>query len=446
MLDRRAVIGMLGMGAFAGTASFAASRQAAAAERAARATRGLPPLKITKVKSILTQPAKARLVVVKVETSEPGLHGLGCATFTQRAQAVAVAVDKFLAEFAPGRDADNIEDMWQTAYTSSYWRNGPVLNNALGGLDMALWDIKGKRAGMPVYQLLGGKCRFAVDTYTRAEADRLEDLPELVQRFMSEGFRHVRIQLGGYGGANISGKADYQDAGFGLPSDKHMPLREYIKAVPRIFEHVRETCGDDVELLHDIHERISPRDAIRLIKDVEPYRPFFIEDPFPPEPNKGYFEQLRRETTVPISMGELFNNPHEWTDLIVERLIDYIRVHISQIGGITPARKLAALSECFGVKTAWHGPPDTSPVGHAANAHLDLAISNFGIQEMSHLDQATRDIFPGAPTFENGYMFVNEAPGLGVDIDEKVAARFPIAEAADNWLPIRRSDGSAVRP
>jgi len=440
------MMGLLGTGAFVGTANLLRRTGHAAEQQSAQATRGLPRLKITKVKAILTQPDTARLVVVKVETSEPDLYGLGCATFTQRAQAVAVAVDNFLAEFARGRDPDNIEDIWQTAYTSSYWRNGPVLNNALSGLDMALWDIKGKRAGMPVYQLLGGKCRFAVDTYARAGADDLQTLQELVQGFMADGFRHVRIQLGGYGGTKISGQADFQAAGFGLPEDQHMPLRAYLEAVPQMFEHIRKSCGDEVELLHDIHERVSPRDAIRLIKDLEPYRPFFIEDPFPPEPNHEYFQQLRRETTVPIAMGELFNNPHEWTGLIVQRLIDYIRVHLSQIGGLTPARKLAALAEHFGVKSAWHGPPDVSPVGHAANAHLDLAISNFGIQEMSFLNQATQDVFPGSPTFKNGYMVVHEAPGFGVDIDEKLAARFPLPDQPDNWLPIRRSDGSAVRP
>jgi len=446
MLNRRSMLGMGGSGAIAAAAGILGGAGQAAEQRYAHAVRGLPRLKITGVKTILTQPDTARLAVVKVETSEPGLYGLGCATFTQRAQAVAVAVDRFLAEFAQNRDPDNIEDLWQTAYTSSYWRNGPVLNNALSGLDMALWDIKGKRAGMPVYQLLGGKCRFAVDTYARAGADDLETVQELVQGFMADGFRHVRIQLGGYGGAKTAGQADFHRAGFGLPDDQHMPVSAYLKAVPRMFEQVRKTCGDDVELLHDIHERISPRDAIPLVKELEVYRPFFIEDPFPPEPNKGYFEQLRRATTVPIAMGELFNNPHEWSDLITERLIDYIRVHISQIGGLTPARKLAALAEHFGVKTAWHGPPDVSPVGHAANAHLDLAIPNFGIQEMSFLNQATLDVFPGSPTIRNGYMFVSETPGFGVDVDEKLAARFPVSESADNWLPLRRSDGSAVRP
>ncbi len=440
------MMGIFGTGALAGAAGLIGRCTGAAERQFAQATKGLPRLKITNVKAILTKPDRARLVVVKVDTSEPGLYGLGCATFTQRASAVAVAVDRFLSAFAKGRDPDNIEDMWQTAYTSSYWRNGPVLNNALSGLDMALWDIKGKRAGMPVYQLLGGKCRFAVDTYVHGRGDTLKELEDSVRGHMENGFRHVRIQMGGYGGANISGRADFQEAGFGLPVDKHMPRRPYLKAVPEMFEHIRTACGDEVELLHDIHERIDPRDAIRLITQLEQYRPFFIEDPFPPEPNKAYFEQLRQQTTVPIAMGELFNNPHEWSDLISERLIDYIRVHLSQIGGLTPARKLAALAEHFGVKTAWHGPPDVSPVGHAANAHLDLAISNFGIQEMTSLNETTQDVFPGSPTFKNGYMFVNEAPGFGVDINEELAAKFPIPDGAGNWMPIRRSDGSNVRP
>jgi mannonate dehydratase len=415
-------------------------------EKLADATRGMAPLKIRSVKAILTRPATANLVVVKVETSEPGLYGLGCATFTQRAQGVAFAVDKYLADFAKDRNPDNIEDLWQTAYTSSYWRNGPVLNNALSGLDMALWDIKGKRAGLPVYQLLGGKCRFAVDTYKRAGADSMDELLELVQAYMEEGYRHVRIQLGGYGGTKISGQAPFKQLGYGLADDQYMSLPDYLKSVPRMFEAVRSACGEEVELLHDIHERVSPRNAMGLIQNLEPYRPFFIEDPFPPEPNLEYFRQLRSKTNVPIAMGELFNNPHEWTDLIAERLIDYIRVHISQIGGLTPARKLAMLAEHFGVKTAWHGPPDVSPVGHAANAHLDLASSNFGIQEMTELDEVTREVFPGSPTFDKGYMYVNETPGLGVDIDEQLAGKFPASDSSGNWLPIRRADGSAIRP
>ncbi len=444
-MNRRQVFKHLGCGAAAGMLGFLGRPDKSTAETYSKATNGLPPLKITNMKPILTCPQGQRLVVVKVETSEPGLYGLGCATFNQRAKAVAVAVEEYLAPFARGRDADNIEDIWQTAYTSSYWRNGPVLNNALSGLDQALWDIKGKRANMPVYQLLGGKCRFAVDCYAHSHGRDFQELEQSVRGNMVKGFRHIRIQLGGYGSAHLSKKPDFKDAGFGLSSDGHMEPYPYIKSTPKMFEHIRKTCGDEIELLHDIHERIEPIDAINLIKKLEQYRPFFIEDPFPPESN-GYFELLRQQSSTPIAMGELFNNPHEWVGLITGRLIDFIRVHISQAGGLSVARKIAALGEWFDVRTAWHGPGDVSPVGHAANAHLDLAISNFGIQESVYFNEETREIFPGSPTMKNGYMHVNEAPGFGVDIDEKLAKKFPLPEDPGYWRPIRRSDGSAVRP
>ncbi len=219
----------------------------------------------------------------------------------------------------------------------------------------------------------------------------------------------------------------------------------YVRATIKMFEHIRSTCGDEVELLHDIHERIPPIQAINLVKELEQYHPFFIEDPFAPEDN-GYFKLLRQQTSTPIAMGELFNNPHEWVGLVSERLIDFIRVHISQIGGLSVARKLAALCEWFNVRSAWHGPGDVSPVGHAANAHLDLAIPNFGIQESVRFSQKTQEVFPGYPTMKDGYMYVNEAPGLGVDIDEKLAAKFPLPEHPGYWSPVRRSDGTAVRP
>jgi mannonate dehydratase len=354
-------------------------------------------------------------------------------------------VEEYLDPFCRGRDADNIEDLWQTAYTSSYWRNGPVLNNALSGLDQALWDIKGKRAGMPVYQLLGGKCRFAVDCYTHSSGKDLAALEESVARNIDRGFRHIRIQLGGYGSPQLSQEAHFQDEKFGLPVESHMDARPYLNSVPRMFEHIRGKFGDEIELLHDIHERLEPIQAIQLCKELERYHPFFIEDPFPPEAN-GYFRQLRQQCSVPIAMGELFNNPHEWVGLISERLIDFVRVHLSQIGGLTPARKLAALAEYFQVRTAWHGPGDVSPVGHAANAHLDLAVPNFGIQESVQFNEATREVFPGAPTLKNGYMHVSEAPGLGVDLNEELARKFPLPESPGFWLPTRRKDGTAVRP
>ncbi|UCC97366.1 MAG: bifunctional D-altronate/D-mannonate dehydratase [Phycisphaerales bacterium] len=444
-MNRRSLMKSVGFGIAAGTLGIASRGDETLANEYAKATKGLPPLKITNVKAILTAPEGIRLCVVKVETSEPGLYGLGCATFNQRPLPVVVAVDEYLSPFAKGRDADNIEDMWQNAYTSSYWRNGPVLNNALSGLDQALWDIKGKRANMPVYQLLGGKCRFAVDCYTHCSGQDLSRIEASVRRGLERGFRYIRIQRGGYGSPHLSKEAGYKEAGFALKSDSTMEVRPYVEGTVEMFGHVRSTFGPEVELLHDIHERIPPIEAINLVKRLEPYRPFFIEDPFAPEDN-GYFKLLRQQTSVPIAMGELFNNPHEWTGLICERLIDFIRVHISQVGGLSVARKIATLCEWFNVRSAWHGPGDVSPVGHAANAHLDLAIPNFGIQESVRFSDRTREVFSGCPTVKNGYMYVNEAPGFGVDIDEKLAAKFPLPEHPGYWRPVRRSDGTAVRP
>jgi mannonate dehydratase len=320
-----------------------------------------------------------------------------------------------------------------------------VLNNALSGLDQALWDIKGKRANMPVYQLLGGKCRFAVDCYTHCGGNDPKAVEASVKAAMERGFRHIRIQCGGYGSPHLSKKADYKDAGFGLPVDSPMAVRPYVEATVEMFEHVRNTCGKEVELLHDVHERIPPIEAVNLCKRLEPYRPFFIEDPFAPE-DIGYFKMLRQQTSVPIAMGELFNSPHEWVGLLSERLIDFIRVHISQVGGLSVARKIATLGEWFNVRSAWHGPGDVSPVGHAANAHLDLAIWNFGIQESVRFSDRTQEVFPGCPTMANGYMHIHEAPGFGVDLNEDLAAKYPLPENPGYWTPVRRPDGTAVRP
>ena len=443
-MHRRDALRNLGLGAAAGAMGL--RPLPAEAREPVAAAASLPPVRITNVRAIATAPDGIELVVVKVETSEPGLYGVGCATFRQRAHAVVTAVDRYLKDFAVGRIADDIEDVWQTAYVSSYWRNGPVLNNALSGLDQALWDIKGKRAGMPVHQLLGGRCRFAVDTYAHAGGGTPEAVAEQVKGYMGQGFRHVRIQLGSYGAASLAGEPDFRRAGYGMPSDSYMDRHRYMEMIPRLFATVRERCGDRVELLHDIHERLQPTDAIRLVKALEPYRPFFIEDPFSPE-NVGWFRQLRQQTTVPLAMGELYNNPHEWVGPMSERLFDFIRIHISQIGGITPAMKVARLGEWFGVRTAWHGPGDVSPVGHAANAHIDLAVWNFGIQEAVRFSDRLREVFPGAPTMRDGYLIVNEAPGLGVDVDERAAARFPIPEHVNtDWTQLRENDGTPVRP
>lgn len=444
-ISRREAMKLLAAGSATGILGLFASPEMRAESRITPSwALGVAPVKIKSIKAIATAPEGSNLVIVKVDTTEPGLYGLGCATFTQRATAVISAINDYLNDFCTGKDVDNIEDMWQSAYVSSYWRNGPVLNNALSGIDEALWDIKGKRANMPVYQLLGGKCRIAVDCYAHASGPTPEILAERVKQFMAQGFRHVRIQLGGYGGVGtVDKKPDYAEAGFGRNEDMFMDQRVYLKRVPEIFEYVRKTCGEDVELLHDIHERVEPLDAINMIKQLEQYRPFFIEDPFSPE-NMLWFNKLRAATTVPIAMGELFNNINEFRDYMVDQLFDYIRVHISQIGGITPAMKIARLGEWFNVKTAWHGPGDVSPVGHAANAHIDLAVWNFGIQESHFWSEKAQAVFPGCQTYRNGYMYINEAPGLGVDIDEKEAAKYPIGTKS-NWT-LRKGDGTIIRP
>src|SRR6516165_4040439 len=415
--------------------------------------RKLSPLKITNVKTILTAPANIRLVVVKVETNEPGLYGLGCATFTQRARVVETAVDKFLRPFLVGKNPLDIEDLWQSMFVSSYWRNGPVLYNAISGVDMACWDILGKRAGMPVWQLLGGKARRAVDTYRHATGADFKAVEASVRKYMDQGYRHVRAQV------NVPGWATYgSGAGaVGTPKNDDLPEnsrtrvwepRSYVRTVPKLFEHLRKQVGDEVELLHDCHERMPPILALQLAKDLEPYKLFFLEDPLSPE-DVGYFKLMRQQTSTPLAMGELFNNPNEFVALISERLIDFIRIHLSQIGGLTPARKVAALCEFFSVRTAWHGPGDVSPVGHACNVHLDLAIPNFGIQEARAFTQAEEDVFPGCPTLRNGYYWANDKPGFGIDLDEKLAAKFPIQDDPPfdmRWGNYRRLDGTIVKP
>ena len=406
-------------------------------------------VKITDIRSILTAPAGIRLVVVKVETNQPGLYGLGCATFTQRARAVETAVDQFLKPFLVGKPALEVEDIWQSSFVSSYWRNGPVLNNAMSGVDMALWDILGKVAGLPVYQLLGGKVRMAADVYRHASGRSFEEVTDQVQGYIEQGYRHVRAQVSVPGLSTYGSRRGNQQDNR-PPNQKSIVWepRPYVQLIPRLFEHLRQEVGDDVELLHDVHERVPPILAIQLAKDLEPYRLFFLEDPFSPE-DIGYFPQLRQQTSTPIAMGELFNNPHEWTGLVSDRLIDFIRVHISQVGGLSVARKMAAMCEFFGVRTAWHGPGDVSPVGHAANVHLDLTIPNFGVQEARAFTQAEQDVFPGCPELRDGYYWASDRPGLGVDLDEKLAAQFPIKDDPPfdlDWGLLRRGDGTVVKP
>ena len=353
---------------------------------------------ILDVKTITTQPAGSRLVMVKIETSQPGLYGVGCATFTQRFRAVVSAVEQHLKPFLIGREVERIEDVWQMLMVNGYWRNGPVLNNAISGVDQALWDIKGKMANMPVYDVLGGKCREAAAVYGHAGGNSPESVSDSVCSFMEQGYRYIRIQMGGYGG-----QASDMIKPEGALAGAYFDPREYCRNMLQMMDHVRQEVGDAVELLHDIHERLQPIDAVQFAKDVEQFKLFFLEDPLAPE-DLEWFVHIRQQCSTPIAMGELFNHPREWQPLIAGKLIDFLRMHVSQMGGITPARNAAIHANMYGIRTAWHGPGDTSPVGHAANLHLDLWAPNFGVQEWCRFPDLVYEIFPGLPEVRNGYI------------------------------------------
>ncbi|MFC4306894.1 enolase C-terminal domain-like protein [Cohnella boryungensis] len=400
----------------------------------------MPNLKIRNIKTILTAPEGINLVVVKVETTEPEIYGVGCATFTQRYLTVQSAIEQYIKPLLIGKDVNNINDIWHSSIVSGYWRNGPVLNNAISGVDMALWDIKGKMANMPLYELFGGKVREGAAVYRHADGRSVREVEENVRACMNEGYRYIRCQMGTYGGTGQSFVSPE-----GAPAGAYYDPKAYMKSIVGLFEHLRAQVGEDIELLHDIHERLTPIDAVNFAKQLEPYRLFFLEDALPPE-QLEWFRMIRQHSTIPLAMGELFNNPNEWMPLITNRLIDYIRVHISQIGGITPARKLTALCEAFGVRTAWHGPGDTSPVGHAAHVHLDVSSINFGIQEWSGFNSAIQEVFPGCPEVRNGYVYPSNKPGLGIDVDEQLAAKFPCDNALPTWTNARLPDGTPVTP
>jgi mannonate dehydratase len=453
---------MIAGGAVAGIAG---PRLLLAQEKAARAVRGTPSPKIKDVSVIATQPAGARLSVVKIVTDQDGLYGYGCATFTQRADLVNLAVEKYLKPLLLGKPADRIEDTWQMCYNSSYWRNGPVLNNAISGVDEALWDIKGRRAGMPVYDLWGGKCREAARMFANAGGAEPKDVVANVRQAMARGYQHVRVSAGSWGGRGGRG-----GRGAGNPEARRARLAEEtpstkglhegpvfdrapaLRKMLDVFAECRKELGFDVELMHDMHERYEPRQAIQFVKDCEQFKLYFLEDPLSPEDN-DWFHQIRAQCSTPIAMGELFNSPHEWTPLITGRLIDFIRCHVSQVGGISVARKIALLAENFGVQTAWHGPGDVSPVGHTAQLHLDLASSNFGIQEGGLIGGLSAEIFKGCATFKDGYLWANAEPGWGIEVDEKLAAKYPYGTNEQGergrlnggWGDLRSPDGTVIK-
>ena len=412
--------------------------------------------RITDVKIICTAPEGINLVVVKVETNQPGLVGLGCATFAYRHLAVQCVVEQYLRPLLMGRDAQAIEELWQLMHQNAYWRNGPIENNAIAGVDMALWDIKGKIAGLPLYQLLGGKVREGVPIYRHADGRDINELCDNIRKYREQGISHIRCQSGGYGGSGF-GPAP-ATAPLGAGKGVYLDSRRYMRETLKMFDAVRSRVGFDIELCHDVHERLKPADAIRFAQALEPFELFFLEDAIALEEGE-WLRQLRSRTNVPLAQGELFNHPFEWRGIISERLIDFIRVHLSQIGGITPARKLQTFAEQYGVRTAWHGPGDMSPLAHAANIHIDLASHNFGVQEWSGTEppnhviqeikgprEALLDVFPGLPEFRRGFVYANDKPGLGVELNETEAAKYPCDAIVTTWTQTRLIDGALQSP
>ena len=398
-------------------------------------------MKIAAARVIVCSPGR-NFVTLKIET-ESGAYGLGDATLNGRELAVASYLSDHVIPCLIGRDAHAIEDTWQYLYRGAYWRRGPVTMSAIAAVDTALWDIKAKIAKLPLYQLLGGASRTGVMVYGHANGNTIEETIAEAQKYKALGYRAIRLQSGVPGLASTYGvskdKLYYEPADASLPTENLWSTSKYMRSVPHLFEAARKALGDDVHLLHDVHHRLTPIEAARLGKDLEPYRLFWLEDAVPAE-NQDTFRLIRRHTTTPLAVGEVFNTIFDARTLIEEQLIDYIRMTVVHSGGITHLRRIASLADLYHVKTGSHGATDLSPVCMAAALHFDISVPNFGIQEYMRHTAETDAVFPHAYSFADGDLHPGEAPGLGVEIDEALAAKYPYKRA---YLPVNRlEDGT----
>jgi len=395
---------------------------------------------ITKIHVYLTCPDGQNLVVVRIDTNQDGLYGLGCASHAYRAFAVKDVIEKSFTPLLVGRDATRIEDIWKLLMVNGYWRNGPIGNNAVSGIDMALWDIKAKMAGMPLYDVLGGKCRDKVTVYRHCNAPRKEQIMELVDATVKSGCRYIRLEYTAFD--KPSKDEDYLCL---ANTCKHYDPKSHIKNTLDLLESIRDAYGDTVELITDTHERLDPTDAVSFAKELEPLHLFFMEDPLSSE-MLPWFQRIRDVCSTPLAIGENFTNQNEWMSLIGNHLIDFIRCHLSAIGGLTPAKKVATFAELNGVRTAWHGPLDMTPIAMAVQTHLDFATPNFGIQEYYGFGPHAEEIFPGSPVYKDGTLLLHEVPGHGVDFNEQEAQKFPPHEKPTQWTEMRLPDGTLHTP
>ena len=398
-------------------------------------------MKIIDAKVIVTCPGR-NFVTLKIITDE-GVYGIGDATLNGRELSVVSYLQDHVIPCLIGRDPHQIEDIWQYLYRGAYWRRGPVTMTSIAAVDMALWDIKGKVANLPVYQLLGGRCRTGVMVYGHANGTTIEDTIEVAQSYKAMGYKAIRLQCGVPGLASTYGvskdKMFYEPADADLPTENVWSTEAYMRVVPELFKAARDALGEQVHLLHDVHHRLTPIEAGRLGRDLEPYRPFWMEDAVVAE-NQDNFRLIREHTTTPLAVGEIFSSIWDAKDLIQNQLIDYIRATVVHAGGISHLKKLAAFADIYNVRTGCHGATDLSPVCMAAALHFDISIPNFGVQEYMRHTEETDAVFPHGYSFGNGYLMVPEAPGLGVDIDEELAAKYPYQRA---YLPVNRlQDGT----
>ncbi len=393
-------------------------------------------MKITNARVIVCSPGR-NFVTLKIETDE-GLTGLGDATLNGRELSVASYLSDHVIPCLIGRDPHQIEDIWQYLYRGAYWRRGPVTMTAIAAVDTALWDIKAKAAGMPLYQLLGGASRAGVMVYGHANGRDIEETTDRVLEYAGMGYKAIRAQSGVPGLEKVygvgRGNMFYEPADASLPSEHDWDTAKYLDHTPKLFQAVRDKLGWNHHLLHDVHHRLTPVEAARLGKDLEPYRLFWMEDATPAE-NQEAFRLIRQTTTTPLAVGEIFNSIWDCKDLIENQLIDYIRTTVVHAGGITHLRRIADLASLYQVRTGSHGATDLSPVCMGAALHFDLWVPNFGIQEYMRHTEETDAVFPHAYTFKDGYLYPGERSGHGVDIDEKLAAKYPYQRA---YLPVNR--------